>query len=365
MKKIIYLTDFSNIAYEAIHSMCGYNGKNLKADRVGKFLEEKSEREDFLANVDDRYKSSIPKLKGSLTTFCIFDCLKGKSFRHTIYPEYKGNRDKNKMAFSQKHFKECLIEYKAHLESIGIQTFERDELEADDIITLVANELFNKGYSVVIMSRDKDLTQLLKNGKGNGIFYLNPTTKAFNTAKGFESPKFEGDFEFGGMFEEEITETDPIFDRRIEVNPRHVLLTKIIAGDSSDNINACIDYVKGVSTMKVSEARIDKILNDGLEVPEDISWDFVRGTLLASLNQEIGTKKEPNIIKLSESHMTRFHLNKDLIELSERVIPFFDSEKIKLELDEKLISEDFKMFEKLSIPMFEKTSREWSEMKEY
>jgi 5'-3' exonuclease len=76
-------------------------------------------------------------------------------FRHRLYPDYKSNRvlpDDN-LAWQ---LKAC----RALCQSLGIPEFASEEFEADDIIGTLAQRYHNDS-PVVIVSRDKDLGQLL------------------------------------------------------------------------------------------------------------------------------------------------------------------------------------------------------------
>ncbi len=86
---------------------------------------------------------------------CAFD--KGKTFRHEKYADYKGGRsatpDELKMQFPKA---------RELVEAMGINYFEIDNYEADDIIGTFAKKCNdNKDYDAVIISSDKDLLQLI------------------------------------------------------------------------------------------------------------------------------------------------------------------------------------------------------------
>ncbi len=86
---------------------------------------------------------------------CAFD--KGKTFRHEKYADYKGGRsatpDELKMQFPKA---------RELVEAMGINYFEIDNYEADDIIGTFAKKCNNnKDFDAVIISSDKDLLQLI------------------------------------------------------------------------------------------------------------------------------------------------------------------------------------------------------------
>lgn len=78
------------------------------------------------------------------------------NFRHELYSEYKANRD------------ECPADlvpqmpyFRKVVEALGIQSLEKVGFEADDVIATIATKLASSAQPVVIVSGDKDLTQLV------------------------------------------------------------------------------------------------------------------------------------------------------------------------------------------------------------
>lgn len=80
------------------------------------------------------------------------------TFRSQLYPEYKANRDAPPEDFKPQAHR-CLD----LLRAIGIPTIGVDGFEADDVIATLAKRIGAdaEGYSVRIVSKDKDLQQLL------------------------------------------------------------------------------------------------------------------------------------------------------------------------------------------------------------
>jgi len=86
----------------------------------------------------------------------LFDESLSKSFRTEIYPEYKANRDPAPEDL-KRQFQQC----RRFVRSLGVMEYASPRYEADDLIgTLVAHGR-NQGRPSTIVSRDKDLTQLL------------------------------------------------------------------------------------------------------------------------------------------------------------------------------------------------------------
>lgn len=83
----------------------------------------------------------------------------GASFRSTIYSEYKATRSATPEDL-EAQFGYC----RRISEAIGVRCFEMRGYEADDIIGTVAMRMADLGHSVVIVSGDKDMSQLVREG---------------------------------------------------------------------------------------------------------------------------------------------------------------------------------------------------------
>lgn len=88
-----------------------------------------------------------------------FDESLATSFRNRIDPSYKANRDPAP-ADLKLQFERCR-EFCRHL---GVAEFGSDEYEADDIIGTLHARLRNDGLPATVVTRDKDLAQLIREG---------------------------------------------------------------------------------------------------------------------------------------------------------------------------------------------------------
>lgn len=130
-----------------------------------------------------------------------------KTFRHEIYPEYKGNRGQK-----PEEFKIQIPVLKELLIAMNIGIIEMEGFEADDIIGSLSNKAENEGFKVIILSGDRDLFQLVT----NNVIVRFPRYSRGNT---------------------EITEYD--FTRinfEYGITPSQITDLKGLMGDSSDNI---------------------------------------------------------------------------------------------------------------------------------
>ena len=125
-----------------------------------------------------------------------------KTFRHNMYDGYKATRKP-----MPEDLRPQIPLLKTVLKTIGIQTFEKAGIEADDIIGTLAKRY--KGETVIITG-DKDSFQL-----------VDDTTSVYFTRRG-------------------ITDTDVYsidnFKEKTQIEPMQIIDLKACMGDSSDNI---------------------------------------------------------------------------------------------------------------------------------
>lgn len=127
------------------------------------------------------------------------------TFRHEFYKEYKDGRSK-----TPGEFKEQMPYLRDLLVGFGIPHYELDNYEADDIIGTLATQVDPNEYDVVVVSGDRDLTQLAKENVRVDI-----------TIKGVS----------------EIEENTPAYlMEKYGLTPNQIIDMKGLAGDSSDNI---------------------------------------------------------------------------------------------------------------------------------
>jgi 5'-3' exonuclease len=88
-----------------------------------------------------------------------FDASLTSSFRNQIYPAYKANREPAPPDLLLQ-FERC----RRFCDHLGLAWFDSNEFEADDIIGTLAIRMRGEGLRATIVSRDKDLAQLIGPG---------------------------------------------------------------------------------------------------------------------------------------------------------------------------------------------------------
>ena len=108
----------------------------------------------FLRFLTEFFESTRP-----VNVMVAFDQSLTTSFRNEIYPEYKANRES-----APPELKLQLETCKRLVDSLGISSLKHPRFEADDLIASVAVLAREAGYRIVVVSGDKDLSQVVQDG---------------------------------------------------------------------------------------------------------------------------------------------------------------------------------------------------------
>jgi len=189
---------------------------------------------------------------------CVVFDAPGPTFRHEMYEEYKATRQR---------MPEDLVQQIPYIKELvrchGVPQLEREGVEADDVIATLADKAGEEGWSVVIVSGDKDLYQLVQDPR---VRQWDPQRDKTTTEK-------------------EVLE-------RYGVTPRQMADFLALMGDSSDN-------VPGVP--KVGEKTAGKLL---------ARWDSLDG-MYENLEKVSGSSLRKNL----EENRERAYLSRRLVTL--------------------------------------------------
>lgn len=209
--------------------------------------------------------------KKNATIIAARDCPRKDIWRNTLYPDYKGTRDKGDEFGGGPFFKHIYQDGNKLLYEAGVNSvLQFPNLEADDIIALTKNYIRNKyaDAKIYIIANDHDYLQLLDEHTEIVNFqnkYLKEGSKVFNI-------------------------------------PQKNLFYKIVLGDKSDNINpifkkcgpkTCEKYYENnelfLEALKKENAyekyELNKKLVDFRELPDELVEKFLgeNADLLAKL----------------------------------------------------------------------------------
>jgi DNA polymerase I len=143
---MLYLIDASIFIFRAYHTV-----PNSLTDRDGNAVNALHGFARFIGDLIERV--------GPSHIAVAFDANVVTSFRKELYPAYKANREPAPLEL-KRQFVLC----RQMCDAVGVATFASPDFEADDIIGSLAVLARNAGEKVVLVTRDKDLSQLVRPG---------------------------------------------------------------------------------------------------------------------------------------------------------------------------------------------------------
>src|SRR3990170_4054852 len=239
MKKTLFIIDGSSCIYRAYHAIPRLTtGRGMPTNAIYGFLQTlkkiiKTHSPDYIAVAFD---------------------VKGPSFRHALFEEYKIERPPMPDDLSVQ------IPYiKKIVKAFNIVSLEREGYEADDIIATLVDKLEKEGFKVVIVTGDKDMLQLVKDG----------SVVVFDHAKEKE------------LGEKEVMEKFGV--------PSYLIADLIgLAGDSSDGIPGVSGIgIKTAARLLERFGSMEAIFNN----MEKVSPEKLRKTLLENKDAAFLSKK--------------------------------------------------------------------------
>lgn len=215
----------------------------------------------------------------------LFDA-KRKNFRNEFFPDYKGTRKE----IPEDLIPQFPIIHKA-VEVLNLNHLEMEGYEADDLIATYARKAREEGDEVVVVSADKDLMQLIRDG-----------------------------VEFYDSMKDKFFTPDDVKEK-FGVYPDKVVDVQALAGDATDNVPG----VAGIGLKTAAElinqfGSLDEVLARAAEIKQNKR----RETLLANIeNAEISRR----LVKLKDDVPVEH-------ELSEYVCKAPDKDKVMAFVDE-------------------------------
>ena len=188
---------------------------------------------------------------------CTFDAGK-HTFRHNLYAEYKGKRDKmpEDLALQLPMLKEILS-------AMNIKMFEMPEIEADDLLGSLTKR-FDEEF--IVISGDKDLLQL-----------INDHTTVWLTQKGISNV---------------LKLTPETLKQEMGIEPYQVIELKSIMGDASDNIPGVAGIGKIGATELINQyGSLDNIFANISSLPTKYQNKLLANKDMAYLSHELATIK--------------------------------------------------------------------------
>ncbi|WP_306426720.1 5'-3' exonuclease, partial [Staphylococcus argenteus] len=215
------------------------------------------------------------------------------TFRHEKYSEYKGGRQKTPLELSEQfpYIRQLLDAY-------HIKRYELDNYEADDIIGTLSKEADKAGFQTIIITGDRDLTQLATDNVT--IYY----TKKGVTDVDHYTPEF-------------------ISEKYNGLTPSQIIDMKGLMGDSSDNIpgvagvgeKTAIKLLNQFNTVEGVYEHLEEVSGKKLkEKLENSKEDALMSKELATINVD-----SPIEVSLEDTLMTNQNNQQEKIELFKKL----------------------------------------------
>ncbi|MBV7390328.1 DNA polymerase I [Enterococcus alishanensis] len=228
------------------------------------------------------------------------------TFRTEMYSDYKGGRSK-----TPGEFREQMPYIRELIEALGVKHYELDNYEADDIIGTLAEQGSQNDFEVVVLTGDRDLTQLA-------------------------SDKITVDITVKGVSDIESYTPAHVAEKYDGLTPNQIIDLKGLAGDTSDNYpgvtkvgeKTAIKLIKEYGSVEGVYQNIDEMKKSKMKE------NLINDKDQAFLSKELATidKKAPVAIELDE---LSYH-GKDI----ERLVEFYKEMDFKQFLSKLNIEED-------------------------
>jgi DNA polymerase-1 len=264
MKKLV-VVDVSNMFFRAFYGVPALsNKKGMHTNAIFGFL---------------KMALNLTKMSPDYFAFCMEG---GSSFRKDIFSEYKGNRSE-----LPEELKQQFPYIPKVIESLGFKQIQQKTFEADDIIGTLSKKASESGIKTIIISGDKDFSQL-----------INENVELVDTMRNITYASKDVFLKYG-------------------VEPKNFIDYLAIVGDSSDNIPGVsgigakgasnllnlydslegiyenIEKVKGKNKEKLIASKDNAFLSKRLativtDIPIEINWeDFKRNPINKELIKEL------------------------------------------------------------------------------
>ena len=243
--------------------------------------------------------------------YVIFDGKGGSKRRRDIYPDYKLGRkpltrlnrtyDMTTEKDEQDLMRYELVIVAKALMKLPITTITLDHVEADDIISYIAQHVVENGGESIIYSTDKDFLQLV----GDGIKVWNPVRKK--------------------TYIPEVVLEDH------GIHPNNFLLYRALTGDTSDNLpgikglgmKTLLKFMPGFATeekltldevITIAESSKSKVMSKIVDQKEIIQRNLTLMSLLSVMISDNNKMKILNKINRPQLSLHKYDLTKLLIE---------------------------------------------------
>jgi 5'-3' exonuclease len=277
-------------------------------------LDTKEDMQTFMSKLATDFSYQIRLFEGLIDK--VVWTVDSKSWRKDFYPEadYKGNR-KHSSDINWDNFSKVSEDLLSILNKKGVIISKINGAEGDDLIYAWNTESIANNKSVIMISGDRDMVQLVnKESEGTYSILFSPANNKLFTYQGFSEWVNSDD---------EITNVD-IFDMLkvsvspenqtkkllqslikkkkvslVEVDPEKFKFIKVLTGDSGDNVPPAYWYVLNERRYGISEAKAIKIVAEFKQKHGDLSYMYLYN------NEFITDLANITVKTMNAKHMSR------------------------------------------------------------
>lgn len=313
--KLVLLVDGYNFYYRNLFVIPN-NANNLNSE---------ADIEEFEKHLIISFNALLKRTKDYINDV-VFVC-DSKSWRKSLLPSsetYKANRKGSPLNFN--NFAKAILDFETMLQTQNIIVSRAQLCEGDDLIYEWSKYLTLNKSNVIIISSDKDLTQLISVVDNDTLItQFNPVSKTLYIPEGYDYSQTDLNLTELSLFSNAKTNPNCTInnfikthnEKLVEINVFDVLFNKILMGDTSDNIPT---IYKGIGPKKC----------------ERIKEEFLKRTHITEPNFTVFINSESvktivdviyEVMKIKDNSITKRMLienikyNTQLITLNESIIP--------------------------------------------
>ena len=208
----------------------------------------------------------------------------GPTFRHEMYPEYKANREA-----MPEDMRQAIPLIKQVIGALNIPVVQVDGYEADDIIGTLAHKAADAGFTVFMMTPDKDYAQLVR-----------------DRVSVYKPGRSGGDIEIWDAAK---------VKEKFAVTPDHIIDLLGLMGDTSDNIPGCPGVgPKGAEKLITDYGSIEGIYEHIDELKGKLKENMVAFRSQVELSKVLATINTNSPVEFDEAKFKREEPNKTQLE---------------------------------------------------
>ena len=289
----------------------------------------------LLRKMCDMFASEVLRFRNARVDQVVY-CVDSASWRKIAFPkeDYKGNRVKDEST-DWRQITAAYDEFQAALGRVGVAVSRSPGAEGDDLLFYWSQSLNHwQARSVVIVSGDNDLLQLVGRDQATGAFTIvyNKVQGKLSTFHGFSDWARSQGSAVPDIFDE-VTSGDwgtlvaDIGAEVVEVDPNRYLFAKILTGDSGDNVRSVFQRRKQTKAGEKTYRFTDRMAAQALAMYESDSMFFSQhhmfdpvqiDRLAGIVHQVAGSGEgEASVAEIAD----RWKVNRDLVCLHAKCIP--------------------------------------------